>query len=152
MHEFATQPQITAMLHHDAIAIDPGDRFDGDCYGPALTALSTGAATYAEYLAGVLTFAGGLLTLDGDLLVPSWTDVLVEQSWSERAAYHQQARTYLAAADPRTVLDAVTCHRCAPGPSPCSDPRGRAQPVGAREPRPPSRFGAAFTCVRGCSP
>lgn len=111
MHEFAAQPQITAMLHHDAIAIDPADRFDGDCYGPGLTALSTGAATYAEYLAGVLTFAGGLLTLDGDLMVPSWTDVLVEQSWSERAAYHHQARTYLAAADPRTVLVAVTCHR-----------------------------------------
>lgn len=110
-HEFAAQPQIAAMLHHDAIAIDDGDRFDGDCYGPGLTALATGAATYAEYLAGVLTFAGGLITLDGDLLVPSFIDVLVEQSLPERAAYHQQARTYLAAADPRTVLVAVTCHR-----------------------------------------
>jgi hypothetical protein len=110
-HEFAAQPQIAAMLHHDAIAIDTGDRFDGDCYGPGLTALATGAATYAEYLAGVLTFAGGLITLDGDLLVPSFIDVLVEQSLPERAAYHQQARSYLAAADPRTVLVAVTCHR-----------------------------------------
>jgi hypothetical protein len=111
LREFAAQPRIAAMMHHDAGAVAAGDRFDGDCYGPGLTALATGASTYADYLSGVLTYAGGLLTLDRELLVPSWTDVLVEQSLPERVAYHQQAHTYLATVNPTTVLVTVICHR-----------------------------------------
>jgi hypothetical protein len=98
------------MLRHDAGTL-PAHRFDGDCYGPGLSALHTGAATYADYLTGVLTYGGGLLSLDGDLLAPSWTDLLVEQSLNERAGFHQQACQYLAALNPTTVVVAVTCHR-----------------------------------------
>lgn len=108
--EFAAQPRVAAMLQHDATAA-PTDQFGGDSYGPGLSALQTGVATYADYVAGVVTYGGGLLTLGGDLIVPSWTDVLVEQSLPERIAYHQPTQTYLAAADPRTVLVAVSCHR-----------------------------------------
>ncbi|GAA0475649.1 hypothetical protein Aca07nite_84600 [Actinoplanes capillaceus] len=110
LSDFAAQPQIAAMLRHDADTV-PAHRFDGDCYGPGLSALHTGAAAYADYLTGVLTYAGGLLSLDGDLLVPSWTDLLVEQSLMERTSYHQQARHYLTALNPTTVIVAVTCHR-----------------------------------------
>jgi hypothetical protein len=110
LSDFAEQPQIAAMLRHDASTL-PAHRFDGDCYGPGLSALHTGAATYADYLTGVLTYGGGLLSLDGDLLSPSWTDLLVEQSQNERASYHQQAHQYLAALNPTTVVVAVTCHR-----------------------------------------
>lgn len=110
LSDFAEQPQIAAMLRHDAGTL-PARRFDGDCYGPGLSALHTGAATYADYLTGVLTHGGGLLSLDGDLLAPSWTDLLVEQSLTERASYHQQAHQYLAALNPTTVVVAVTCHR-----------------------------------------
>ncbi|GIH16134.1 hypothetical protein [Rugosimonospora africana] len=108
--EFAAQPRTAAMLRHDATTA-PTDQFGGNSYGPGLSALQTGAATYADYVAGVVTYGGGLLTLGGDLIVPSWTDVLVEQSLPERIAYHQQAQTYLATIDPRTVLVAVSCHR-----------------------------------------
>jgi hypothetical protein len=110
LRDFAAQPQIAAMLRHDAAA-PPGRRFDADCYGPGLSALHTGARAYGDYLTGVLCYGGGLLTVDGDLLTPSSTDVLVEQSLSARTAYHQQARRHLAALHPATVVAAVLCHR-----------------------------------------
>ncbi|GIF01993.1 hypothetical protein [Paractinoplanes rishiriensis] len=110
LSDFAAQPQVAAMLRHDAGTV-AAHRFDGDCYGPGLSALHVGAVTYADYLTGVLTYGGGLLSLDGDLLVPSWTDLLVEQSLNERASFHQQARGHLTALNPTTVVVAVTCHR-----------------------------------------
>jgi len=93
-----------------APAADGGDRFTPDTYGPGLEALHTGDPdVYADYQTGLLTFGDGLVTLDGQLLIPSFTPVLVEQTLAERQVFHDRARDYVAALDPTTLLVAVTC-------------------------------------------
>ena len=74
---------------------------------------STDAGTddYADYQAGLLTFSDGLISLDGDLLVPALSPALVEQSLAERRLYHQRARHYVQSLDPTVVLAAVRCIR-----------------------------------------
>src|SRR6266498_3865595 len=91
-------------------ATKAGERFTPDMYGPGLEALHTGdPGVYADYQAGLLTFGDGLLTLDGQLLIPSFSPVLVEQTLAERQVFHDRARNYVAALDPTTLLVAVTC-------------------------------------------
>jgi len=103
--DFQAQPRIAAML-------DVPDRpYSGDMYGPGLEALDAGAADYADYQAGLLTFGDGLISLDGDLLVPALSPALVEQTLSERRRYHQRARHYIQSLDPTVVLAAVRCFR-----------------------------------------
>ena len=106
--DFEAQPRIAAMVA--APATDAGDRFTPDMYGPGLEALHTGdPGVYADYQAGLLTFGDGLVTLDGQLLIPSFSPVLVEQTLAERQVFHDRARDYVAALDPTTLLVAVTC-------------------------------------------
>ena len=106
--DFEAQPRIAAMVA--APATDAGERFAPDMYGPGLKALHTGdPAVYADYQAGLLTFGDGLVTLDGQLLIPSFSPVLVEQTFTERQIFHDRARDYVAALDPTTLLVAVTC-------------------------------------------
>jgi hypothetical protein len=102
--QFETQPRIAALA-----AV--GTSFGSDDYGPGLEALQTGTGAYAGYRAGVAVFADGLLTLDGELLIPSFSPLLVEQTLEERQAFHDTARRYLAAIHPATVLVAVRCLR-----------------------------------------
>ncbi len=103
--DFAAQPRIAAM------AGAPGSPYSGDMYGPGLEALSTGAEDYADYQAGLLTLGDGLISLDGQLLVPALRPTLVEQTLPERQLYHQRARRYIEALDPTVVLAAVRCFR-----------------------------------------
>jgi hypothetical protein len=105
MADFEAQPRIRAM------AAAPHARFSADMYGPGLEALHAGPDVYAAYQAGLLAFTDGLVTLDGQLLVPSFTPVLVEQTLAERQTYHDRARRYLARLDPTTLLVAVYCTR-----------------------------------------
>ena len=106
--DFEAQPRIVAMVA--APALGAGDRFTPDMYGPGLEALHTGDPdVYADYQAGLLTFGDGLVTLDGQLLIPSFSPVLVEQTLAERQVFHDRARDYVAALDPTTLLVAVTC-------------------------------------------
>lgn len=103
--QFTAQPRIAAM--HEA----PDADFAGDLFGPGLEALHAGGDAYAQYQAGVYTFGDGLVSLDGDLLVPSHSRLLVEQSLAERRLYHHRAQRYLENLDPTTVLAAVRCIR-----------------------------------------
>jgi len=103
--EFEAQPRIAAMAA--APPTDAGQRFTPDMYGPGLEALHAGPDTYADYQAGLLTFRDGLLTLDGQLLIPSFSPVLVEQSLAERQIFHDRARHYVANLHPTTLLVAV---------------------------------------------
>jgi hypothetical protein len=110
--DFEAQPRIAAMV----AAPDAGQRFTPDMYGPGLEALHTGDPdVYADYQAGFLVFGDGLVTLDGQLLIPSFSPVLVEQTLAERQVFQERARDYVAALDPTTLLVAVTC---LPWPSP----------------------------------
>jgi hypothetical protein len=102
---FETQPRIAAL----AAAL--GGRLGADMYGPGLEALQTGTGCFPTYRAGVAVFADGLLTLDGRLLTPSFSPLLMEQTLDERQAFHDTARDYLTAAHPATVLAAVRCLR-----------------------------------------
>jgi hypothetical protein len=103
--DFQAQPRIAAM--RDV----PGEAYSGDMYGPGLEALDAGVEDYADYQAGLLTFSDGLISLDGDLLVPALSPTLVEQSLAERRLYHQRARDYIQGLDPTVVLAAVRCIR-----------------------------------------
>jgi hypothetical protein len=103
--EFEAQPRIAAM------AAAEGTRFSADMYGPGLEALHAGPDVYADYQAGLLAFTDGVVTLDGQLLVPSFSPVLVEQTLAERQLFHDRARRYVAALDPTTLLVAVYCTR-----------------------------------------
>jgi hypothetical protein len=103
--DFQAQPRIAAMLDV------PGQAYSGDMYGPGLEALDAGAAEYADYQAGLLTFGDGLISLDGDLLIPALSPALVEQSLAERRLYHRRARHYIQNLDPTVVLAAVCCFR-----------------------------------------
>ncbi|MEV4201072.1 hypothetical protein [Micromonospora globbae] len=103
--DFTTQPRIAAM------AGAPGTPYSGDMYGPGLEALHAGADDYADYQAGLLTYGDGLISLDGDLLVPAFTPTLVEQTLPERRLYHRRARHYIRTLDPAVVLAAVRCFR-----------------------------------------
>jgi hypothetical protein len=103
--EFAAQPRIAVMSDV------PRDRYSRDLYGPGLEALHAGPDAYADYLIGVLTFGGGLISLDGEVLEPSLSPLLVEQTLSERQDYHQRVRHYLQSLDPTVVLAAVDCVR-----------------------------------------
>jgi len=103
--EFQAQPRIAAMRH----AADQA--YGADLYGPGLEALSAGAGEYADYQAGLLTFGDGLISLDGELLVPQPATGLVEQTLPQRRIYHQRARRYVQSLDPGVVLAAVRCFR-----------------------------------------
>jgi hypothetical protein len=105
--DFEAQPRIAAMA--SAPATDTGERFAPDMYGPGLEALHAGPDVYADYQSGLLTFGDGLVTLDGQLLIPSFSPVLVEQTLTERQIFHGRARDHVAALDPTTLLVAVTC-------------------------------------------
>src|SRR6266508_628579 len=108
MAEFEAQPRIAAMA--TAAADSHGGRFAADMYGPGLEALHTNDPNvYADYQAGLLTFADGLVTLDGQLIIPSFTPVLVEQTLAERQLFHDRAGSHVAALDPTTLLVAVRC-------------------------------------------
>src|SRR6266498_3256370 len=99
MAEFEAQPRIAAMA--TAAADSHGGRFAADMYGPGLEALHTNDPNvYADYQAGLLTFADGLVTLDGQLIIPSFTPVLVEQTLAERQLFHDRAGSHVAALDP----------------------------------------------------
>jgi hypothetical protein len=102
---FQTQPRIAAL----AAAV--GGRLGADMYGPGLQALQAGTGCFAAYRAGVSMFADGLLTLDRQLLSPSFTPLLIEQTLDERQAFHDAARDHLTAAHPATVLVAVRCRQ-----------------------------------------
>lgn len=103
--DFEAQPRITAMTARAEPA------FTADLYGPGLDALHAGADTYGDYESGLLLYGDGLITLDGQLLLPACTPRLVEQSLTERQLYHQRSRRYLSALDPTVVLAAVRCFR-----------------------------------------
>ena len=103
--DFQSQPRITAMREEQSAA------YTGDLYGPGLEALNSGVEEYADYQAGLLTFGDGLISLDGDLLVPALRPALVEQSLAERRLYHRRARHYIQGLDPTVVLAAVRCIR-----------------------------------------
>lgn len=103
--DFEAQPRIVAM------AAAPHARFSADMYGPGLEALHAGADVYAAYQAGLLTYTDGLVALDGQLIVPSFSPVLVEQTLVERQRYHDLAARYVADLDPTTLLVAVYCAR-----------------------------------------
>ncbi len=103
--EFQRQPRIAVL------AATIGGRFGPDMYGPGLEALQAGTDCFAAYRAGVAVFADGLLTLDGRLLVASFSPLLLEQSLDERRAFHDSARGCLAAVHPATVLVAARCLR-----------------------------------------
>jgi hypothetical protein len=103
--EFEAQPRISAM------AAARGARFSADMYGPGLEALHAGPDVYAAYQAGLLAYTDGLVTLDGQLMVPSFTPVLVEQTLAERQLFHDKAGRYVAGLDPTTLLVAVYCAR-----------------------------------------
>ena len=103
--DFQAQPRIAAMLDV------PGQAYSGDMYGPGLEALDAGPEDYADYQAGLLTFSDGLISLDGDLLVPTLSPTLVEQSLAERRLYHERACRYVQGLDPTVVLAAVRCVR-----------------------------------------
>jgi hypothetical protein len=108
MADFEAQPRIAAMAA--APATEAAARFAPDMYGPGLEALYTGDPdVYADYQAGLLTFRDGLVTLDGQLLIPSFSPVLVEQTLAERQIFHGLARRYVAGLDPTTLLVAVHC-------------------------------------------
>ena len=106
--EFEAQPRIAAMA--TAPPTNTGPRYAPDLYGPGLEALHTGDAdVYADYQTGLLSFRDGLVTLDGHMLIPSFSPVLVEQTLAERQIYHDRACAYLAALDPTILLVAVQC-------------------------------------------
>jgi hypothetical protein len=105
MADFEAQPRIAAM------AAAAHARFSADMYGPGLEALHQGPDVYAAYQAGLLAFTDGLVALDGQLIVPSYTPVLVEQTLAERQTYHDTAARYIAGLDPTTLLVAVYCAR-----------------------------------------
>lgn len=107
--QFEAQARITAMA--TAPGTPAGAGFPADLYGPGLEAMDDGPDTYADYRAGLLSLGDGLLTLDGQLQVPSFSPVLVEQSLAERQVFHDRARAEVAALDPRTLLAAVRCLR-----------------------------------------
>jgi hypothetical protein len=102
---FEVQPRIAAL------AATLGGRLGADMYGPGLEALQAGTGCFAAYRAGVAVFADGLLTLDQQLLSPSFSPLPIEQTLDERQAFHHAARDYLTAAHPATVLVAVQCQQ-----------------------------------------
>ena len=109
--EFAAQPRVAAMADHNDRAAGSEVWYPADMYGPGLEALHAGVDELADYQAGLVAFADGLVTLDGQLLIPSFTPVLVEQTLAERQVYHDRARRYVAGLDPTTLLVAARTAR-----------------------------------------
>jgi hypothetical protein len=103
--DFEAQPRIATMTAQ----VEPA--FRAHQFGPGLDALHAGTDTYREYESGLLLYGDGLITLDGQLLLPACTPLLVEQSLTERQLYHHRAGRYLSGLDPTVVLTAVRCVR-----------------------------------------
>jgi hypothetical protein len=104
--DFEAQPRIAAMA-----AYSGDEPFPADLYGPGLEAIQDGPDAFADYQAGLFTCADGLVDLNGQLLQPAASPILVEQSWAERRLFHDRVRAYLAGLDPTVVLAAAACWR-----------------------------------------